>query len=249
MSKKENIEDFKEVTEAEKTALEKSDAAWTAPPQSFIDRWNQVCKYKTGTFDFAIYGKYNEETGYFELNNLTDITYEQALIIDEASFASNTNYSANSIHYNKVRTFYPKNTNYDSGEDYSRLYAGCSNIETVQFKTYWRNSGARIFFNCSKLHTILGTIEIVKGTEWFYGCKALKNINLLIKVDVSLSDCGMLSYESLKYTVDNNQTVTTNPVTITVHPDVYAKLTDEENVEWHQLLLDAADKQIQFATI
>ena len=36
--------------------------------------------------------------------------------------------------------------------------------------------------------------------------------------------------------------------TITVHPDVYAKLTDETNTEWHALLALAAEKNITFAT-
>ena len=40
----------------------------------FIDQWNTAC---------GIWGRYNEETGYFELNGLTDITYEEALRIYE----------------------------------------------------------------------------------------------------------------------------------------------------------------------
>lgn len=40
----------------------------------------------------------------------------------------------------------------------------------------------------------------------------------------------------------------TAAITITVHPDVYAKLTDEDNAEWHQILIDAEDKNIQFVT-
>ena len=35
---------------------------------------------------------------------------------------------------------------------------------------------------------------------------------------------------------------------VSVHPDVYSKLTDEANTEWYQILLDAAEKNIQFAT-
>lgn len=39
-----------------------------------------------------------------------------------------------------------------------------------------------------------------------------------------------------------------NVITITVHPSVYSKLTDESNTEWHKVLLDAAEKNITFAT-
>lgn len=37
--------------------------------------------------------------------------------------------------------------------------------------------------------------------------------------------------------------------TLTVHPDVYAKLTDETNTEWHALMTKAADQNIIFATV
>ena len=40
----------------------------------------------------------------------------------------------------------------------------------------------------------------------------------------------------------------TSPVTITVHADVYAKLTDESNTDWHALMTSAAAKNITFAT-
>lgn len=38
----------------------------------FIDLWNNAC---------GSYGRYNAETGYFELNGLTDIGYDEALKI------------------------------------------------------------------------------------------------------------------------------------------------------------------------
>ena len=38
-------------------------------------------------------------------------------------------------------------------------------------------------------------------------------------------------------------------MTITVHPDVYAKLTDESNTEWHNVLMDAMAKNISIATV
>lgn len=43
-------------------------------------------------------------------------------------------------------------------------------------------------------------------------------------------------------------TVNTSPITVTVHSDVYDKIQDETNVEWHALIETAAAKQITFAT-
>ena len=36
--------------------------------------------------------------------------------------------------------------------------------------------------------------------------------------------------------------------TVTVHPTVYAKLTDTTNTQWHKVLTDALAKNITFAT-
>ena len=57
----------------------------------------------------------------------------------------------------------------------------------------------------------------------------------------------LLSFDSVRFMVDN--IVESASATITVHPDVYAKLTDETNTEWHKVLTDALDKQITFVTI
>ena len=40
----------------------------------------------------------------------------------------------------------------------------------------------------------------------------------------------------------------TSPIIVTVHADVYAKIQDEGQVDWHALIETAAAKQITFAT-
>ena len=72
-----------------------------------------------------------------------------------------------------------------------------------------------------------------------------------------------IGIDSFQYLVNNRFPLTTkgaNPFTVTVHPDIYAKLTgdttnaaasaltEEELAQWQQLLVDAAEKQITFAT-
>lgn len=51
----------------------------------------------------------------------------------------------------------------------------------------------------------------------------------------------------MQYMIDN--AANTAAITVTVHPDVYAKLSDETNAEWHALLAQAAEKNIIFATL
>lgn len=68
-----------------------------------------------------------------------------------------------------------------------------------------------------------------------------------LKVSISLAGCPKLSLESLQYLVTN--AANTSPITVTVHANVYAKLTDETNTEWNSLLSKAQEKNIQFVTI
>lgn len=68
----ETPEDFVECTVAQRTAFEQAEAEWTRPPQLFIDEWTEAC---------GIWGGWNEDTGFFELNGLLNITYPQAIAI------------------------------------------------------------------------------------------------------------------------------------------------------------------------
>lgn len=215
----------------------------------FIDIWNACCQG---------YGKYNSETELFELNGLTDITYQEAINIYLCYFASFTLEKNKNIYRNKVRTVFPIPTNYTSSTNCSQLFENCNELKVVRFITYWRDSGTGLFSNCSKLETIYGTIESVKdGGSWFSNCNSLRNINMLTKVNVvDLRSCSLITYTSIKYTVDNNHTVTTNPITIKVHSNIYNALTGSAaypfnggtQEQWQQLLIDATEKQITFAT-
>ena len=103
----------------------------------------------------------------------------------------------------------------------------------------------------SKLRTVLGVIDlsIAQSTPhgMFYECFNLENICLIVKESLYLAYSPKLSLDSFRHIV--TYAVNTSAITITVHPDVYAKLTDEANTDWHQILLDAADKNITFATV
>lgn len=55
-----------------------------------------------------------------------------------------------------------------------------------------------------------------------------------------------ISLESMEYLVA--KATNSKAITVSVHPDVYAKLTYEDNPEWNQVLLDAAAKNITFAS-
>lgn len=106
-------------------------------------------------------------------------------------------------------------------------------------------------YNCAKLHTILGQIDLVHVKDIdaivFALSSKLQEVRLYrIKASVNFKNCPLLSLESLQYLVTN--AANTSTITITVHPDVYAKLTDATNAEWYAVAEAAAAKNIAFAT-
>lgn len=121
----------------------------------------------------------------------------------------------------------------------------------------------RAFRGCRQLEVIHGGFGLTSScgvAEMFEGCLALREVRIRgLRRDISFAQSPLISLESLRYIVVN--AANTAPVTITVHPDVYAKLTGdssneaaaaltpEELAQWQQALAAAAEKNITFATI
>lgn len=108
-----------------------------------------------------------------------------------------------------------------------------------------------MFLNCSKLKTIRGGIKfdstITNYTLMFSGCALLETVKCNgIVASISFSDSPLLSLESLQYLIAN--AANTSAITVTVHADVYAKIQDETQTEWHALIASAQEKNITFAT-
>lgn len=80
-----------------------------------------------------------------------------------------------------------------------------------------------------------------------------------IHLNINLKQCQNLRLDCWRYMIDNSTNTTS--ITLTVHPDVYAKLTGdttnaaaaaltpEELAQWQQVQVDAAEKNITFATV
>ena len=112
-------------------------------------------------------------------------------------------------------------------------------------------AGVYAFNNCGVLEEILGVFslftEVSTTTHPFTRCYNLHKLQLFdLKWSVSFKDSPNLSLDSLDFMVARASN--SKPITITVHPDVYAKIQDETNTEWHALLAAGAAKQITFAT-
>ena len=233
----------------------------------FIDMWNSAC---------GVAGQYNRETGYYELNGLTDITYEQALKIYQATAAPYVNTYSIEIFLGSpgFRTNICPNEQYSRGawqpmSLYSMLngnpveiFALTTNAQNTQY--YRVNRLSSTFQNCTKLRKIInGHIRVNDITTESYllttfdGCVLLNFVLLFgIKVSTRFKDSPLISYESLKYLVDN--AANTAAITITVHATTYSYLTGElvptdivggTTEEWQQLMTDATAKQISFAKL
>lgn len=217
----------------------------------FVDMW----KAKGGPDKVS---DFNEETKLFKLYDIDDIDYEEALFIDmlsgtpyAASNQENAKYFTlnNALNSIKVRALFPIGL---IKADCTNMFGYHKTIEVLAF-TGAHNianiiNGANMFEACSKLRRIIGNLEITNDTRSFNNCPALEEVSFYhITKNASFADSPLLSLASLQYLVTN--AANTSAITITVHADVYAKLTDEANTEWHQVLIDAAAKNITFATV
>ena len=130
----------------------------------------------------------------------------------------------------------PKVTNVSS------LFFGCSSLKDVSIDLSGGQltSFSYVFFNCSSLRRITGTIDLSSANSAaaaFQGCSLLEEVRIKgIKVDFDLSACANLSVESVKYLVDNAQSVTGKRI------DLSRALLDANEEELGDLGDTASDK-------
>lgn len=203
---------------------------------------------------------YNQNTGFYELNGLTDITEEQMRVIYNAcggnpnstnlieKYASMKNIRTNiPFHSASIGGYAEENVRFDA------MCIGCSVLEVFSLGVDTNiipNSVAYAFQSCAKLKSVIGIFNFSRSpmvAKIFSGCGQLININIKsLKTSISFKDSPLLSLGSLRYLITN--AANTSAITVTVHADVYAKIQDETNVEWHALIETAAAKRITFAT-
>lgn len=201
---------------------------------------------------------YNEQTGFYELNGLTDITEEQMRnIYVYTSGAINQNDLSGKFCNFLVRTNLPFKANsggYFGDANIGAMFASNRTIEVVHVGLIiYPNYISYAFSQCDKLRKILTVIDLnnyrvsTPNTTMFRGCILLEYVRIQkIKQSISFSDSPLLSLESLQYLITN--AANTSSITVTVHADVYAKIQDETQTEWHALIATAQEKNITFAT-
>lgn len=239
------ISDYREVTATEQAAIEAEDAAYKWPPQWFIEAT-------------AMYGVgYDAATGLFSLNGLTDITYPQMKVIwrekgptgpdgrfQHASLKGRTNLETH------CSSYMASTGNMFSGslcEIIKMNGAIISESQSIGMMRMFRSCPNLRRIECSYLNIDSATMPL---TQMFEGCPKLEwvPIRMFVRRDLNFADSPLLSLEMWQYLLKWANTDTSKQATITVHPEVYAKLSDESNAEWHKVMTDATALNIIFAT-
>lgn len=131
-----------------------------------------------------------------------------------------------------------------------------SNIEVFNLaKTYASLYDTQLMFSgCQNLRVITGQMDMEGVTspyDMFAGCSSLTTGYIRnLHVNISLANSPLLDVASMKYLVDNAMTskFPASGIVVTVHADVYAKLTDPSNTDWYAINAAAQAKKISFAT-
>lgn len=210
---------------------------------------------------------YNEKTGFYELNGLTDITeeemrtiYLQTHVMDKLSsyynifasstFRTNLGFNIGITQTNGRNVGFRESFFFNQKLEVLRLSFGNDINETRMIRT---SDMFYAFHGCKKLKRIISPIYVydIKNKLYFdhtFSQCILLETALLYKLyaSISFSDSPLLSLESLQYMITN--AANTSPITVTVHADVYAKIQDESQADWHALIEAATAKQITFAT-
>ena len=128
-----------------------------------------------------------------------------------------------------------------------------SNFKTIYLcpeSTFVRFSNCTyLFFGCQQLVTIVGgvTFENSNNNAALRKCASLQEVRIKqLRYNVDLKDSPLLTLESFQYLVEN--ATNRSAITVTVHADVYAKLTDPKQAEWYAVNTAAQGKRISFAT-
>lgn len=199
---------------------------------------------------------YNEQTGFYELNGLTDITEDEMKVIyvqtNHMDYIENMSdvFSGYSFRTN-LGFRYSRHTN-DRDFNLKNAFRENKQLEVLVLgpdNENWpmRCSSLQNFIlNCVKVKKVIGYL-ICRTRIDILEVPLLEEIRIKhLQASFNANTSPNLSLESLQYLITN--AANTSAITVTVHADVYAKIQDETNVEWHALIETAAAKQITFAT-
>lgn len=240
----------------------------SAKMRLFIDQWDAAWKV-SGT----VYGKYDPENApdaeHPFMGNEIWMTYEEAILVMEYSSGFSA-YQRISLVNIPIKTLLPIPLGlYDTYVDIMDM----RELRAIRFIEHRGNAqviSQQPWFisNCINLTRIEGTFNISNmdaSACWRFlrGSVNIKEFRASgLNKPLNLITNSKLSLATMQYLVDNASTAITaeKPVVVTVHADVFAKLTgdmtneaaaaltDDEKTAWAAVLTAATSKYISFAT-
>lgn len=181
---------------------------------------------------------YNETTGYYELNGLTDITEkEMSDIYINGAFSNvlGSGWMNKDARTNFINSRLITNISYGISTsqrvDWQCLAINNKILEVFNVGTGTSKAGipvdnfGYVFIGCSKLKRIIGVINLRREYQnyWnsFRGCSSLEDLSIKVINSISFADCPNLSNASILYMIQN--ATPKNDMTITLHPTAYAR--------------------------
>ena len=236
-------------------------ASGVVPNENISDeaRKSLFCDLFNAAAGTAGYAKFTNGVWDCKLNGLT-LTYDEAVMILSV-YHTGGDHSEDLVHH-PVRTNLPLYSQW--GINLTRFAEYNTSLEVANVNCVI-NGGytTYAFYGCKNLREIRGPIRHIVAKidgSAFLDCPKLESLDLRkLKSNLLLSNSPLLKLDSLDSIVTNAANGTTE-ITITVHADVYAKLTGDttneaaaaltadELSQWQALLAKAAGKHITFAT-
>ena len=186
---------------------------------------------------------YNEETGGYQLNGLTDITesemaiiYSESISLQNLIFDRDAQYASSRFRTNIVnKSIYTP----ARGEfKWTETFRECKNLEVLKFYLTESHpikisSISTCFYGCNNLRIIDAVLDLGKcnySSLEFNKCDKLEKVKFKnIKASISFSDSPQLSKESILYMIQNS--AATSAITITLHPDAYAMAMADTEIQ------------------
>ena len=244
-------------------------ASGVVPNENISDeaRKSLFCDLFNAAAGTAGYAKFTNGVWDCKLNGLT-LSYDEAVLIYNVTNGSPTTEGFCNA---SIRTnLWNDRLGYSNGPADDKcpvmLFNRCSNIEVIRFSA-WVSDPRLMFGRCEKLTKVIGGFIGDAGwpkapmTELFPHSPLITSFKLeRLQNDVSFANNPLIDLDSFTYMVEHRATFNTNVYTITVHADVYAKLTGDttneaaaaltadELSQWQALLTKAAGKNIAFAS-
>ena len=246
------------------------DASGVVPNENISDeaRKSLFCDLFNAAAGTAGYAKFTNGVWDCKLNGLT-LSYDEAVLIYNVT---NGSPATEGFCNARIRTnLWNDRLGYSNGPADDKcpvmLFNRCSNIEVIRFSA-WVHDPLLMFGHCEKLTKVIGGIIGDDGgwpknrmTELFPHSPLITSFQLeRLQNDVTFANNPLIDLDSFTYMVEHRATHITDAYTITVHADVYAKLTGdttneaaaaltaEELAQWQALLTKAAGKHIAFAS-